>query len=387
MTNSSPINVMISSRVYTEIKKDDGSKCRLKELRQDIKELIESVQIFNKQIFNVWISEEPSDVNATENSWDTCMRQVKRCNLFLCIYTGEAGWAKNGGDIGICHAELESAVNYEPGKVVMINIEKLVAKELKTEDDEKKRNERFIDYVKKINLMRHGKPKNYQEALNKVQDALRDALVQLVHLGNRESSRGKYNSGIALHWSRMSFQQRKNEIENVSSNYLIDNGGENIGNKLIQFPQLSLSQPEVGVGFLCHCVPDSMSTSAARELVGQPFLRDHEYAHIMQNHECSGPIHLIGVYKNVTESQAKNLLGFPDALIIKAPFGIYIADNVQKIQMVFLANCRDESSTRHNLTRFFDWINETGENDFIVARASSRKRIVDAINQEKEDDK
>jgi hypothetical protein len=72
-------------------------------------------------------------------------------------------------------------------------------------------------------------------------------------------------------------------------------------------------------------------------------------------------------------------LGFPDATIVAAPFGIYVADKVQKIQMVFLANCRDATTTRHALTRLVEWLDSTGEEANLVSRARGRRRIVDAV--------
>jgi hypothetical protein len=64
-------------------------------------------------------------------------------------------------------------------------------------------------------------------------------------------------------------------------------------------------------------------------------------------------VHVIACHKGVTENQAVGLLGFPDATIVTPAFGVYVADNVQKIQLILLANCRDESSTRYAVQRFF----------------------------------
>jgi hypothetical protein len=65
-----------------------------------------------------------------------------------------------------------------------------------------------------------------------------------------------------------------------------------------------------------------------------------------------GAGHLIACQKGVTETQALRQLGFPDAIAVTAPFGVYVADPVQKIQMVFIANCRDETTTLGQLQRF-----------------------------------
>jgi hypothetical protein len=84
-------------------------------------------------------------------------------------------------------------------------------------------------------------------------------------------------------------------------------------------------------------------------------------------------VHLIGCNRGATESQALQLLGFPDATVVAAPFGIYVADDVQKVQFVLLSNCRDETATRHALQRFIEWLDIAGEAVDLVERARSRK--------------
>jgi hypothetical protein len=76
------------------------------------------------------------------------------------------------------------------------------------------------------------------------------------------------------------------------------------------------------------------------------------------------------------------ILGFPDATIVTGSFGAYVADNIQKIQICLIANCRDDSSTRHGLQKLFDWLAQTGEDTLLAERALSRSRIVGAIAKE-----
>src|SRR5664280_3834900 len=86
------------------------------------------------------------------------------------------------------------------------------------------------------------------------------------------------------------------------------------------------------------------------------------------------------VYKRqATEGQAVRQLGFPDATVVSTPFGVYVADKIQKIQLAFLSNCRDPTSTMYQVQRVFDWIEEVGEGPLILDRAASRARIVTAI--------
>ena len=113
---------------------------------------------------------------------------------------------------------------------------------------------------------------------------------------------------------------------------------------------------------------------------GRPHLNDHRLAPELGS--GGGPLHVIACHRSVTETQATNLLGFPDATVVSSPFGIYLADNVQKMQFVFLANCRDSVQTRMATQRFFEWLEQAGEAELLAARAKARARIVSAIAKE-----
>lgn len=128
-------------------------------------------------------------------------------------------------------------------------------------------------------------------------------------------------------------------------------------------------------------IPAALSVGPARELVGQPFLRDHELSSILKKGQ-GGPLHVIACHKTATETQATKLLGFPDATVVAAPFGIFVADSIQKVQFAFVVNCRDETTTRHGVQRFFEWLTQTGETKLVAQRARARARIVAAIAKE-----
>jgi hypothetical protein len=129
---------------------------------------------------------------------------------------------------------------------------------------------------------------------------------------------------------------------------------------------------------VCDSVPAGMSVARAREMVGQPFLKDHQKVLLLQK-KVIGPVHFIACQKSVTESQSMNLLGFPDAAIVSAPFGIYLADNVQKIQIVLIKECRDPTTTNLGLQRFMARLRQTGEETLLVQRAKARTKIVKAV--------
>lgn len=127
--------------------------------------------------------------------------------------------------------------------------------------------------------------------------------------------------------------------------------------------------------------PHRYEHAAARELVGQPFLRDHLWMQSLPK-SVGGPVHVITCHRGVTEAQALRQLGFPDALVVSGPFGVYVADEVQKIQLAFIANCRDETTTRHGVQLFLQWLEQQGEDRDLARRAASRRRICDHIAKE-----
>jgi hypothetical protein len=194
--------------------------------------------------------------------------------------------------------------------------------------------------------------------------------------GARAARRPRFDGGEALDWSRLDFRARQTAIETTLRNALLARSGA-------QGARAGISVPVDGkqVLFLAHGIPAALSVAPARELVGQPFLLDHRVADLLEKRRV-GPVHIIGCHRSVTESQAARILGFPDATTVSPAFGVFVADSVQKIQLLFIANCRDESMTRLGLQRVFEWLEQTGEDSRLAERASARARIVRAIANE-----
>lgn len=363
------LRIMISSRCNTKIK-DETKSTLLSELRLELKSILIDEKLFGETLFEVWISEEPTDVSARESAWDECMSQVEKADIILCLYSGEGGWAKHSGDIGICHAELETAFNKEPAKLFIINIQESLVVAVNADDPI---NKKMAAYLTKINRF-YNSANSKNEIINISKEIVVEAVLKLAKMGRRESRKGKYNFGEALDWARMNFSERKKAIETE----ILDQF-EQSGHILLENECVAYSHHKAKYLFKVHGIPSGMNVSSAREMVGQPFLRDHI---LIDNESINGPIHLVGVNKGVTEQQAIGILGHPDAVVVEGAYGVYIADKIQSIQMVFLANCRDSASTRHNVQKFIDWLQESGEVDDFFKRGKSRKAIVDIINKQ-----
>lgn len=363
---------MLSSRCNDRFPHGVAASPTLTDLRKELKKDIEEAEVFGGKPFEVWINEVAPPKGGKWDSWDVCIEAVKDCDILLVLSNGNAGWAKNKGDIGICHAELMTGLSQAPGKVSLISLGNIPV----DATDQGGRNKRFQDYVALQSLFRGGEVKTVDELKARVKEALREALVTLAQRGVREASKGRFYSGQALDWNRMDFAGRQREMVRVLREAVLQrsNAKEDAGNLFV-----TLNGSDVLL--VAHGIPAALSVTAAKEMVGQPFLKDYNHDKVLTGKRC-GPVHLIGCHKTATESQATRLLGFPDATVVSAPFGVYVADNLQKVQLAFIGNCRDEANTRHGIQRFFEWLEQTGEDVLLTKRAVSRAKIVKAIAKE-----
>lgn len=362
-----PIQVMISSRCDSLIP-FEGEEIKLSGLRQKLKKEIEEEHFFEGSIFNVWINDGDAEAaGADENSWEHCLSQAEDSEIFVCLYTGEAGWSLRGGDIGICHAELENALRTGRSKVCLVELPQ--PNEALTDKDRG-----FTDYIKQQNLFRGSEVKTFEDALRRVKQSIREQLLLLARRGKTASKKDQYDRGEALDWNRLSFTKRKETMEEVISKYFSKDGGEEISSEIYSY-----KVDEQDIAFIISAIPSALTVSEARELVGRPQLQDHTHTNTMKENNLIGPVHVIACHKGVTESQALSILGFPDAVIIKSGFGIFVADNTYKCQLAFLSDCRDSSSTRHKAQLFFDWLSLSGESSDLTNRARSRVDIISEI--------
>lgn len=367
MAKSSMIRVMISSRCNDKFPAKGGRP--LSRIREDLKKEIESLRLFGRQVFEVWINEAQDPQGGKWDSWEVCMQAVRDCDILLVLSNGNAGWAKEGGEIGICHAEMMTGLNQAPGKVRVINLGRIPIRK----GANGRRNRRFQEYIARRNLFQ-GFAKDEAELRAEVRKALMGALISLAQAGVRESSRGSPDYGDALSWIRMNFEARELAMRNVlRAAVLARKGSRRAGDNVVA---------RIGgrsVLLVTHAIPAALTVGPAKEMVGQPFLRDHKYYKWLQKERCGGPIHVIACQKAATESQAIKLLGFPDATVVNTPFGVFVADNIQKVQFVFIVNCHDETTTRHGIQRFFEWLAQSGEDKLAGIRARERTKIVKAI--------
>ena len=370
MAKSSKLCVMLSSRCDDRI--SAGSTTTLSEIRKELRTEIEALEIAGRKAFEVWINEEAPPTGGTWDSWEVCIQAVKNCDILIVISNGNAGWANASGDVGICHAEMMTGLSGAPAKVRFIALGNIKI----TKDATGTRNKRFQEELSKQSLFRGGTVRTVADLKTRVKEALHDAVISLAQAGVRDAAKGKFHSGAALDWSRMDFGARQTEMVRVLRKALLARSGsvEDSGKVFIKMNGQEILTET-------HAIPAALTVGPAKELVGQPFLLDHRLEPFLKG-KRGGPLHLIACHKTATESQAAKLLGFADATLVTAPFGVFVADPIQKVQFAFIINCRDEANTRHGLQRFMEWLSQTNEDVLLAQRAQARGRIVRAIAKE-----
>lgn len=368
VTAPEPIKIMISSQCRRTF--PAGGRT-LTEIRREISDRLQAQRLFGQPLFKVWINEDAAAAGLDVNSWEACLERIDEADIVLVLNTGSAGWSRTAGDVGICHAELMRARDASPTKARIVS---LVGTEPQPDEDVAA-NDRFQAYAASVNSF--SPPVTTEvDLFASAELAVLDAVTTLVSVGAREGRKGKFYSGDALTWSKMTYDKRSDVMRRTIVSSLVDDGGQALSDNRVR-----LKQGSGDILFKVSACPDALSVAASRERVGRPFLADH--MHIDgAGAEAVGPVHLIACAGGATESQARQILGFPDATIVRGPFGVFVADEVQKIQFVLLRDCRDATSTRHGLHRFTDWLRENSEAETMAKRASSRRKIIDVIADE-----
>jgi hypothetical protein len=364
---------MISSRCETEIS-FQGKQEKLTRIRRELKKQLEDYRLPNqsKSLFECWINEDSTSGAGSQNWWDHCIKQAKDADFVIVLYTGAAGGGLTGSDMGVCHAELEAAMNVAADRVRVI---KLPTGPDSSDPLQKKRDDNFRKYFASLAYFRTT-AKTGEEVLQKAWAEMQSALVELVHLGSSSFHLSQASTGDALQWHRLNYHDRKKAIEESMTESL-SNQPEALKSATGVLVKINGAQ----VFLKIHAAPASLTESTAREMVGQPFLADHKL-YVELKKPKAGPIHLVACPKGVTERKALRILGFPDATIVSDSFGVHIADNIQKIQIVLLKDCVSPSAIRRQLAEWFEFLRRTGEDKFVLDRAQRRFRIIEAIARE-----
>ena len=366
------IRVMVSSRSNSEV---FDEQVQLTDIRRRLQSMLHSVRWSNQtaedapaissgqQIFDVWIHESEPAKSTKRGPFDLSLDEIRKADIVIVLYNGEAGDKLDDRGIGICHAEFQEAVSRRGNIVYLIRLAPLPSRPGPSDKKFREAIERARPFEKAV--------KSEQEMQQAILELLHKAVADLVKRG--ASGGRSRDRGLALDWSRLDMSRRRDKMRNALATELFVPGKEARGEGPCK---IELARSKFAV--CLHAVPGAMGVAAAREMLGQPFLRDHLWADELTR-QTPGVIHLIACYKGVTENQATKIIGTPDTMTVASDFGVYAADHVQQIQMVFLANCADTVAVAVAVGRLHEWLKQTGEIEHIERRATGRMQIVKAI--------
>ncbi len=368
------LKIFLSSRNNDQVLINGATGDTLTEIRKFIKKELEDTKFFGKDLFEIKINEDFGASTSTD-SYNKCLQEVRDSDFVIALYSGAAGWAPKGIDLGICHAELDTAMNISTHKTAIIDISKYYPIST-TDKDEKERNKLFSDYLKeqntfnnplKLSKANESNDGFKRELLAAIQNVIYKHFSERIKLSNIYFNLGG-NTKISLDWKKLKYSDRDRNITTILKNLI------------------SLS-PDFKI-FISEAfsIPDNMSVEDAKSFTGRPFLKDQDLipTTIKTKSTKFGPIHFIGVYGNATEIQVKNLIGFPDISAIRDDFGIYVWEQNTHVQLVFLTECKTPEAVKSKFLLFNNWCRSNREYDNIIKRAEARFHILKSINEAKD---
>lgn len=212
MADFRKVRVMISSRCSSRVR-DGDVRVPMTAVRQRLQRELAAESLCGEPLFEVWISDNAPDQSQgdLETAWEKSLEEVRKADLVLVLYTGEAGWAPAQG-LGVCHAEFEQAWNEGPARVKVVRI--LDAQFAPKDAAESARDATFQACFSALNPTSSA-ASSADEIVDRSREALREAVAGLVKLGGREARKGRFAYGASLDWSRMDFAHRKAAMEDA----------------------------------------------------------------------------------------------------------------------------------------------------------------------------
>lgn len=350
------IKIYISSRANTKSAKLDKT-ITLSDLRLFLRETLEKESFLDEELLEIIIHENNFAPDTSQDPHQLSLSKLDECNIVFILYNGDSGWNPSFSGNGICHDEFLKAVDEYSTMTHIIDVShNFPFKKAKEKDEAFQQSVRsFTMEQLKASTVDDLHEKILTQIKSQVINDLKKSLIIQKQVVKQSSIFGE-----TLEYSKMTYSQREYNLRNVSKK------------------KLDTILPNVHKMY--HVIPDNMSVSDARNRIGRPFINE---ADEINDSYDAGIVHFITVYGNCTEIQIKNLVGFPDLTVIKTPFGFYLWDTTNHIQMFFLAKCKNGNAIGTNINYVLQWLHSSKENENITKRAQARYSILMAIKNSK----
>jgi hypothetical protein len=263
------IRVMISGRCKDYVTANKAC-FPLAGLRKSLQTEINTAGLFGKPLFECWINEVEPSKAATRDVWDECIRETRRAHIVIVLYNGDAGWAREPNDVGICHAELEASLLSGRDRTHLI--------ELPASTASSQRDRRLQGFVERELTFSGAPAQNEDEAADNVKNTLVEAVARLARSGATLLRKESYALGQALEWSKLDYAARKLTMESACLDVLAERQGQ-MRDKKLEANAVRVRIDKSEVLFFAHAIPAAASVAAARELVGKPFFDESPLHH------------------------------------------------------------------------------------------------------------
>jgi hypothetical protein len=358
------IKIFISSRVNSALTGIPG-QYTLRDLREYLQEKLTAETFLGKQPLEVLINEKTFTGTLSMDAFTNCMKELRNAHIVIILYNGEAGWtiSDNASANGICHEEAMVAMNEFSDMSYILDLRDFST--LPADGDASAANESYSrDISGSFPTMVRITAQNFEQLKSRTLEQVEQYV--LTAIGKAMAAQkmlvaGSSTFGATLDWSKLTYAERK---------ILLEQKMKEVFEPMAAFKRVLRSY---------HGIPDNMSVADARNMIGRPFL--YEHTAIKGSGFTSGIIHLVAVYGNVTEGQAKGLVGYPDITVIKAPFGLYLWEKNMHIQLFFLKSCINPQTVKTRYSEVSNWLNASREQANIIKRAGCRYAILDTINK------
>ncbi len=308
----------------------------------------------------------------------------RECDVFVGILVNDGGFnAKKG--LTATHQEFAEAADHTRAKMLVF-VERAL-----TDDRNPKLHKEYAGLVDDWISFEAGKVVGFFTTAEQLRDAVMAGLE--AHCAktiswHAQRYRQKVQSETEAEWELMTFTERHERIKTT----LREQAGQD--RVRVAGPHNTMSLQEAGsdsdpgtpdryvVSFvergielpaIVTACPDRFSYPDAARYVGYPFRTAVETWE-----EDYGPLHLVLVYRTVTDTQVRRHIGNPDIHVSKQDWGFFASDPERFIQIGYLTGCNDPHEVGQHVRDLLLWLDRYKQTDKLLDRAKTRGEILRA---------
>jgi hypothetical protein len=312
----------------------------------------------------------------------TTQHQARTCHLFLGILVDAYGFKDRTG-LSATQIEFEAAIADSREKMLVF-----VQDTLKDPKVRERQPDPYLDLLDELTSYRGGKIVSwFKDADQLVEDAL-DAVNLFCATTMRAIRRfpdyASAKTPLETQWELMTFTDRHralveafhDEVKEIELQDTAVRGMEWRGE--VETAErydmtLELDGEAHTLPVLLSACPDRFSYADAARYVGYPFRTCVE-----SWDEPLGPLHIVAVFRTVTDTQVRRHLGNPDIHVFKESWGFYAADPERFIQIAYLVGCSSPRRMVGKVREFLVWLDEYEQLDELLERARIRGKVLAA---------